>query len=266
MIQTLCAPNQGNDIRCWIRLESFQVRGKVAFEQLLSNGNQHSTADFEEKVKAQGVGEQGIPETNDIGKLELLGEKQCDPTERIEVGIETFVLAVLPESLIIPSQHLIESQNACSNAKVGGVECLAKVVHDFRHQVGETKERVSLSIFSVLWVMRVGGEGVVDRAQHLVHALNVVDARIQLGIDKQDSSKGLVMTGFTGRAVLVEEVEMREGSTDILVDFGLHVLVLKVSVPPARRCVAQWMVFCNDSPLFHQCSFFLLFLWLISLL
>lgn len=36
-------------------------------------------------------------------------------------------------------------------------------------------------------VVGVGGKGVVDRAHHLVHALHVGDARVELSVDEQDA-------------------------------------------------------------------------------
>lgn len=58
----------------------------------LSHSHEHGAADQEEEVEAVVVSEEGIPDPDDVGQQELLGQQQCQPAEGEELGLDVLLL------------------------------------------------------------------------------------------------------------------------------------------------------------------------------
>lgn len=141
------------------------------------------------------------------------------------------------------------------------VKLSQETVPDVYHKVAESEEDVALLVlrFNVLGVLMTL-EADVDDGQHFVHALGVLDARIQFGVDEQDLRQhvrvgpDVVVLVFLSQVTtsqvllllqsylvffrvvfgiewLLEEAHLRPGSLDVLVDFVKGFLVAKVVVP-----------------------------------
>lgn len=57
-----------------------------------SHSHEHGAADQEEEVKTVVVSEEGIPDTDDVGQQELLGQQQCQPAEGEELRLDVLLL------------------------------------------------------------------------------------------------------------------------------------------------------------------------------
>lgn len=57
-----------------------------------SHSHEHGAADQEEEVETVVVSEEGIPDTDDVGQQELLGQQQCQPAEGEELGLNVLLL------------------------------------------------------------------------------------------------------------------------------------------------------------------------------
>lgn len=56
------------------------------------HSHEHSTADQEEEIETIAISKEGVPDTDDIGQQELLGQQQCQPSEGKELRLDTLLL------------------------------------------------------------------------------------------------------------------------------------------------------------------------------
>ena len=59
---------------------------------LQPHSHEHGAADQEEEVKAVAVGEEGVPDPDDVRQQELLGQQQGQPAEGKELGLDVLLL------------------------------------------------------------------------------------------------------------------------------------------------------------------------------
>ena len=59
---------------------------------LRPHSHEHGAADQEEEVKAVAVGEEGVPDPDDVRQHELLGQQQGQPAEGKELRLDILLL------------------------------------------------------------------------------------------------------------------------------------------------------------------------------
>ena len=71
-------------------------RQNISIAQVWRRGggasHEHGAADKDEEVEAVLVGEQGVPDADDVGQEELLGQQQGQPTEGEVLGLDVLLL------------------------------------------------------------------------------------------------------------------------------------------------------------------------------
>lgn len=170
------------DVGRWKVLQKFHIAGEVVFQQLIAYENYHGTAHVDEIFEAIFVGENRVPEAQDVGQGKFLAQHQRQPPEAVILREDALVLQPVEHVHVFLLQQPRQLVHHSADPVLRLVQRFDEKVSDLAHQRGEAPEAVGLSKLSVLVIRR---EDVVDGPDDLVHALYVALARVQLRVDEQ---------------------------------------------------------------------------------
>lgn len=146
-------------------LERMKYDSKVAINDRILNHNDQRTRKEQKEIpltiRAFLVPEERVPEPEDVGKGELLGEKEGQPAEGVEPGVEILCVEAQEDVLVDRREECLVPADGVVRVQHPVVHLLDEAAGDLVHEVGEAEEGVGLDVLERV-AGGVGGEDVVD--------------------------------------------------------------------------------------------------------